>query len=141
MRTEPQPDDLGPFYPPDRYYGYRAPEARPLTRAAVRRTYGLRTPAVGSSGLLRRSPAGASAACRPGRQATCWTWVVARARSSSRSRVPGWRCSGVEMYPGAVEAAREAALERVREGDLLEAGYPDSSTQAYMKPRSACHSG
>ena len=39
----------------------------------------------------------------------------------------GWRTSGIEIDAGAVEAAHQAGLERVRQGDFLEAGYVDSS--------------
>jgi SAM-dependent methyltransferase len=45
-------------------------------------------------------------------------------------REAGWRAHGVELDPGAVEAARKAGLEDVRVGDLIEEAYPDASFDA-----------
>jgi SAM-dependent methyltransferase len=127
VRTEPQPDDLGPFYPPDRYCGYRAPEARPLTRAVVRRTYGL--PYRGGrmfrlAATLTRRRLGGVPPGPPGDllDVGCGSGAFLLALEDA-----GWRCSGVEIDAGAVEAAHKAGLERIRQGDFLEAGYPDSS--------------
>jgi hypothetical protein len=59
-----------------------------------------------------------------------WPWAAAGGFLLALEDA-GWRCSGVDVDPGAVDAAHKAGLERVREGDFLEAGYPDSSMDAF----------
>jgi SAM-dependent methyltransferase len=127
VRTEPQPDNLSAFYPSDHYCSYRAPEARPLTRAVVRRAYGLPYP----GGRLFRLAAtlaarrlGGVPPAPPGHllDVGCGSGAFLLALEDA-----GWRCSGVEIDAGAVETAHKAGLERIRQGDFLEADYPDSS--------------
>jgi SAM-dependent methyltransferase len=127
VRTEPQPDDLGPFYPSDRYPSFGAPEATALTRAVVRRAYGL--PYAGGrlfrlAVRLAASRFGGVPPAPPGDllDVGCGSGAFLLALEDA-----GWRCSGVDIDPDAVEAAQQAGLERVRQGDLLEAGYPHSS--------------
>jgi SAM-dependent methyltransferase len=127
VRTEPQPDDLGRFYPSDRYYSYRVPNTRALMRAVVRRAYGLPYPGgrlFRVAVMLTAWRLGGVPPAPPGDllDVGCGSGAFLLLLEDA-----GWRCSGVEIDPGAVEEAHEAGLEHVRQGDFLQAGYPNSS--------------
>lgn len=124
VRTEPQPEDIASYYPPERYYSF-APPRRPSARkrALVRRAYGL--PADGPvhrlpGFLARRVLAGLP----PGPPGDLLDVGCGSGETLLLLAEAGWRCHGIEISATAVAAARAAGLRDVREGDLLDAGYP-----------------
>jgi SAM-dependent methyltransferase len=127
LRTEPQPEDPGAYYPSGEYYSYVAPEVPPVTGAAVLGAYG--RPVEGSRALrvaaaLARRRLGGLPPGPPGDvlDVGCGSGAMLLAL-----RAAGWRAHGVELDPGAVAAARAAGLEDVRAGDLLDADLPAES--------------
>jgi SAM-dependent methyltransferase len=133
VRTEPQPEDPGAYYPAAEYYSYTAPQVSPLTRDAVAGRYGRRT------GPLARLAGRRISALPPGPPGDlldvgCGSGAMLLALESA-----GWRAHGVELDEGAVQAARTAGLERVRAGDLLDAVYEPGSFDAVRFSHSLEH--
>ena len=132
-RTEPQPDDPGAYYPPSQYYSYAAPAVSQLTREAVAGVYGRRRGAVARLAATRIS------ALPPGPPGDlldvgCGSGAMLLALEGA-----GWRGHGIELDEGAVRAAHTAGLERVRAGDLLDAGYEAASFDAVRFAHSLEH--
>jgi SAM-dependent methyltransferase len=127
VRTEPQPNDLGSFYPSG-YYSFVPPTSPGgLASARLRRQYGL--PVDGSParrvlagvGISRLSPGLPPGP--PGRllDVGCGSGDMMAGLSDV-----GWQCTGVEVSEEAVGAARMAGLD-VRLGDLHAADFGDAS--------------
>ena len=126
VRTEPQPEDLGAYYPSG-YYSFSPPSPPSrLERAYIRRRYGL--PANGGalaqvesriarSRLTQGLPPGP-----PGRilDVGCGSGETLLALAEA-----GWECQGVELSEQAVAAARAAGLS-VHHGGLP-TDFPDAS--------------
>lgn len=127
VRTEPQPDDLGSFYP-NGYYSF-VPPTPPggLANARLRRRYGL--PVDGPSarrvlagvGISRLSPG-----LPPGPPGRLLDVGCGSGEAIAGLSEIGWQCTGVEVSEEAVAAARTAGLD-VRLGDLRGADFDDSS--------------
>jgi SAM-dependent methyltransferase len=120
-RTEPQPDDSGAYYPSAEYYSYAAPAVSPLTRAAVASVYGSHESVVARLAATRIS------ALPPGPPGDLLDVGCGSGAMLLALEAAGWRGHGVELDGGAVRAAHAAGLERVRAGDLLDAGYEPRS--------------
>jgi SAM-dependent methyltransferase len=132
-RTEPQPEDPGAYYPSSEYYSYAVPAVSPLTRAAVASVYGQR---AGSAARLAARRISALPPGPPGDllDVGCGSGAMLLALEAA-----GWRGHGIELDEGAVRAANGAGLERVRAGDLLEAGYAEGSFDAVRFSHSLEH--
>ena len=123
LRTEPQPEDPGAYYPSGEYYSYVEPEVPPVTAAAVLSAYGRR-----AEGPARLRAAAALARRRlgglpPGPPGDILDVGCGSGATLLALRAAGWRSHGVELDEGAVAAAHAAGLEDVRAGDLLDAGF------------------
>lgn len=127
VRTEPQPEDLGQFYPSDSYYSFAAPTVLRVVEAAVRHSYG---EPVSGGALFRLAVVLAQArlgGVPPGPPGDVLDVGCGSGSFLLALRSAGWRCYGVEIDPGAVAAAHEAGLAGVRQGDLEQAGFADAS--------------
>jgi SAM-dependent methyltransferase len=133
VRTEPQPQDPGTYYPAAEYYSYAAPQASPLTRAAVASRYG------GRAGALARLAGRRISALPPGPPGDLLDVGCGSGAMLLALEAAGWRGHGVELDEGAVGAAHEAGLARVRAGDLLDAAYEPGSFDAVRFSHSLEH--
>jgi SAM-dependent methyltransferase len=123
-RTDPVPEDLGAYYPADRYYSYAPPQPpTPLGRARVRRKYGLRADSTSGRLLSGLSARRLSPGLPPGPPGDLLDVGCGSGQTLLALRDVGWRCSGVEIDATAVAAAHAAGLESVRQGDLLDAAH------------------
>jgi SAM-dependent methyltransferase len=133
VRTEPQPQDPGAYYPSAEYYSYAAPAVSPLTRDAVGSRYGRRV------GALARLAGRRISALPPGPPGDLLDVGCGSGAMLLALVAAGWRGHGIELDEGAVRAAREAGLRRVRPGDLLDAGYEPASFDAVRFSHSLEH--
>jgi SAM-dependent methyltransferase len=137
VRTEPQPSDPGAYYPAD-YYSYGAPSVSALMQAAVASAYG-RKPRRLRDRVLAGLAAARMSALPPGPQGDLLDVGCGSGGMLLAFEAAGWRGHGVEIDPDAVAAAHAAGLERVRAGDLLEAGYDAGSFDAIRFSHSLEH--
>src|SRR5262245_48301096 len=111
VRTDPQPDDLGSFYPSG-YYSFVPPTSPGgLAKARLRRRYGL--PVDGSP--TRRALAGVgtsrlSPGLPPGPPGRLLDVGCGSGDAIAGLSEIGWQCTGVEVSEEAVAAARTAGL-------------------------------
>ena len=132
-RTEPQPEDPGAYYPSSEYYSYAAPAVSPLTRDAVGSVYGRGGRAVARLAARRIS------ALPPGPPGDLLDVGCGSGAMLLALEAAGWRGHGIEIDEGAVRAAHAAGLERVRAGDLIDAGYEAASFDAVRFAHSLEH--
>jgi SAM-dependent methyltransferase len=132
-RTEPQPEDPGAYYPSSEYYSYAAPAVSPLTQAAVASVYGKRGRPFARLAATRIS------ALPPGPPGDVLDVGCGSGAMLLALEQAGWRGHGVELDEGAVRAANAAGLDRVRTGDLLDAGYAERSFDAVRFSHSLEH--
>jgi SAM-dependent methyltransferase len=121
VRTEPQPADPGAYYPSSEYYSYAPPAVSPLTRDAVASRYGRH------ARPLARLAARRISALPPGPPGDILDVGCGSGAMLLALEQAGWRGHGIELDAGAAQAANAAGLERVRVGDLLDAGYEAGS--------------
>jgi SAM-dependent methyltransferase len=133
VRTEPQPEDPGAYYPATEYYSYAAPQVSPLTRGAVASRYG------GRAGALARLAGRRISALPPGPPGDLLDVGCGSGAMLLALEAAGWRGHGVELDEGAARAAQEAGLDRVRVGDLLDAAYEPGSFDAVRFSHSLEH--
>jgi len=133
VRTQPQPDDPGAYYPSSEYYSYAAPVVSRLTRDAVASVYG--RPAR----LTARVAAARISGLPPGPAGDLLDVGCGSGAMLLALEAAGWRGHGIELDEGAVRAANAAGLGGVRAGDLLDAGYADKSFDAVRFSHSLEH--
>jgi SAM-dependent methyltransferase len=125
VRTDPQPEDLGAYYPDGDYYSFRPPAGpTPRVRTRVRGAYGLNgvppvRRALAALGRDRLTPG-----LPPGPPGDLLDVGCGSGEFLLALREAGWRPHGIDISVSAVAAANEAGLGDVRCGDLVEAGYP-----------------
>jgi SAM-dependent methyltransferase len=121
VRTEPQPQVPGAFYPQDAYYSF-APAASPsrLERARIGRRYRTRQPRSIAENVLSRIYVGRlSPGLPPGQPGRLLDVGCGSGETLLSLKAAAWRGTGIEVSARAVESARAAGLD-VKQGDLLE---------------------
>ena len=122
VRTAPQPADPSQYYPDSEYYAFRTPSPPNVrVRNRVRRAYGSHGSRIRRRSLARDR---LTPGLPPGPPGDILDVGCGSGAFLLALREAGWRPHGLDIGENAVAAAREAGLEDVRPGDLLDANYP-----------------
>jgi SAM-dependent methyltransferase len=122
VRTSPQPDDLGAYYPSAGYYAYQPPEPPSERIAAI-----VRNAYFGRGSRRRLAQLVAGRFCEglpPGPPSELLDIGCGSGEFLLALREANWEVHGVEPDAGAVSAAHHAGLLNVRAGELHDQDYP-----------------
>lgn len=124
VRTDPWPDDLGRYYPAS-YYSFAAPEVP--TQRVVARAARLTRNGSSTARMLRPLDERLLPGMPRGRQGTVLDVGCGSGEALLVLRTIGWQCTGVEIDGAAVDAAHEAGLDDVHEGELATVDFEGRS--------------